>query len=88
MTGKNVYVIRLRRAVWKNEPRFRRKNPNRRWWRPCVYVGSTRLTPEQRFRKHLEGGKTAAKYPKRYGVELMDDLFEDLNPVPAKLRKL
>ena len=78
---KNLYVIRLRRAVL-NERRFGRENPDRRWWKLCVYVGSTALDPRERFRQHLTGYK-AAKYPRKYGQRLVPRLYEHLNPVRA-----
>jgi hypothetical protein len=37
------------------EARFGRVNPDDDATKPCVYVGMTGLTPEQRLTKHLAG---------------------------------
>ena len=44
----SVYVIELRREVLE-KARFARKNPELRDDKPCVYVGQTARTPEERF---------------------------------------
>lgn len=81
MRAKNLYVIRLKRAVL-DEPKFKRENPGYRWWKPCVYVGSTSLDPRERFRQHKTGYK-AARYARKYGKRLMPRVYEPLNPVPS-----
>ena len=43
--------------------------------------GTTRLTPEERFANHKAGTK-AAWGLKRYGLRLLPELFEHLNPMP------
>lgn len=48
---------------------------------PCVYVGMTGLTPEERFENHRRGLK-AAYAVRRYGVRLLPELFTHLNPMP------
>lgn len=48
---------------------------------PCVYVGMTGLTPEERFENHKKGIK-AAGVVKRYGVKLLPELYAHLNPMP------
>jgi len=82
----NVYVIELRHDVF-NERRFLEKNlgyiPGAK---PCVYVGMTGLTPEERFRRHIAGIQ-AAYYAERYGVRLCAALYERLNPLPYDLAK-
>ena len=50
----SVYVIRLRNSVLK-KGRFARANPNHIASKPCVYVGSTALTPEERYERQLHG---------------------------------
>lgn len=40
----------------------------------CVYVGETGQTPEERFAKHLAGGRTASLVVRRYGKKLRPDL--------------
>ncbi|MCA2997679.1 MAG: ribose-5-phosphate isomerase [Rhodocyclaceae bacterium] len=48
----HVYVIRLKEQVMESG-RFAKANPDRNPLKPCVYVGSTALTPEERYQKHL-----------------------------------
>ena len=43
--------------------------------------GMTGLTPEQRFANHKAGTK-AAWVVKRYGLRLLPELYEHLNPMP------
>jgi hypothetical protein len=76
----NVYVILLDDAVLKN--RFvHRLNPNRNPAKPCVYVGMTGLPVEHRFENHRNGYKSA-RIVEKYGVRLLPELFEHLNPMP------
>jgi hypothetical protein len=70
-----VYVIELSDDVGP------RQNPDLPW----VYVGQTALSPEQRFRQHRDGarnerGPLASKWPRRYGIRLRPDLY-DQEPV-------
>ena len=59
----------------------RRINPRRDSKKPCVYVGMTGLLPEERFWNHKNGEKSASVVL-RYGVRLLPELFEHLNPMP------
>ena len=59
----------------------RAANPNRDPKKPCVYVGMTGLTPEERFANHKAGIK-AAPLVKRYGIRLLPELYAHLNPMP------
>jgi hypothetical protein len=76
----NVYVVELDPAVAKIR-KVLAANPNRDPQKPCVYVGLTGLTPEQRFRNHKAGIK-AALVVKRYGLRLLPELYAHLNPMP------
>ncbi len=49
--------------------------------KPCVYVGMTGLRPEVRLENHLNGVK-AARVVREFGVRLLPELFEHLNPMP------
>ena len=69
----NVYVIELDEEVLSC-PRFLKANPDRRDDKPCVYVGSTALAPEERFEQHLAGYK-ANRYAFRYGTRLRPRLY-------------
>jgi hypothetical protein len=76
----NVYVVLLEGTVAS----FREvlaANPNRDPAKPCVYVGMTGLAPGERFSNHKAGIK-AASLVRRYGVRLMPELYEHLNPMP------
>jgi len=76
----NVYVVLLDSAVGKIR-KVRGANPKCDSKQPCVYVGLTGLTPEQRFTNHKAGLKAAAGV-KRYGIRLLPELFAHLNPMP------
>ena len=56
-------------------------NPKRDPAKPCVYVGMSGLPPEHRFENHKNGYKSAWVVEK-YGVRLMPELYEHLNPMP------
>ena len=76
----NIYVIRLDDSIYNNEWSFRDKNPGYQSGMPCVYVGMTGRTPDERFSQHKKGYKSA-KYAKKYGQELMREEFEKHNPM-------
>ena len=76
----SVYVILLDDAVAKH-PSILRLNPTRDPLKPCVYVGMTGLPVDHRFENHKNGYKSAWVV-KKYGVRLMPELYEHLNPMP------
>lgn len=76
----NVYVIELDPAVL-GERRFRARNPNYVVGMPCVYVGMTGLTAEERFANHRAGHKSN-RYARRYGLRLLPALYACFNPMP------
>ncbi|MBA2564206.1 MAG: hypothetical protein H0V09_02130 [Gemmatimonadetes bacterium] len=76
----NVYVVLLGPGVLR-ERRFRAANPQHVRGQPCVYVGVTGLTPEERLQRH-KAGVQACGYVTRYGKRLMPELYEFLNPMP------
>jgi predicted GIY-YIG superfamily endonuclease len=76
----NVYVVLLDPAVGQLR-KIRAENPKRDPKKPCVYVGMTGLTPEERFANHKAGIKDASLV-KRYGVRLLPELYAHLNPMP------
>jgi predicted GIY-YIG superfamily endonuclease len=76
----NVYVVLLDPAVSRNR-KVRAENPKRDPRKPCVYVGMTGLTPEERFANHKAGIKAAAVV-KRHGLRLLQELYAHLNPMP------
>src|SRR3982750_3045953 len=76
----NVYVILLDKKTASHRSVLR-VNPNRDPTKPCVYVGMSGLPPEHRFENHKHGYKSAWVVEK-YGIRLMPELFEHLNPMP------
>ena len=76
----SVYVVLLDPAVGKLR-KVRAANPQRDPKKPCVYVGMTGLTTEERFANHKAGIKDAYVV-KRYGIRLLPELFAHLNPMP------
>ena len=76
----HVYVVLLDKAVAKMR-KVLACNLKRDPARPCVYVGMSGLTPEARFANHKMGIK-AARVVKRYGIRLLPELYEHLNPMP------
>ncbi|MFC1629158.1 hypothetical protein ACFL3H_08615 [Gemmatimonadota bacterium] len=66
----SVYVIEL------SDEAGERSNPDL----PCVYVGQTVRSPEERFFQH-KTGKKSSRWVKMYGVRLRPDLYEDHNPI-------
>ena len=76
----SVYVILLTPAAGRIRT-VRAANPRRDPKKPCVYVGMTGLTPEERFANHKAGIKDASLV-KRYGLRLLPELYTHLNPMP------
>jgi hypothetical protein len=75
----SVYVVLLDDAV--ANPSILRVNPTRDPLKPCVYVGMTGLPVDHRFENHKNGYKSAWVV-KKYGVRLIPELYEHLNPMP------
>ena len=76
----HVDVVELSKDVLF-EAKFIKSNPNYVTGMPCVYVGMTGLDPDLRFDNHMAGIR-ANKFVTRYGLRLMTELFEHLNPMP------
>lgn len=76
----SVYVILLSNDVAKHSS-IVRLNPNRDSTKPCVYVGMTGIPVDHRFENHKHGYKSAWVV-RKYGVRLMPELYEHLNPMP------
>ena len=81
----NLYVIELKPDVFVLEAKFPEANPGYMPGAlPCVYVGMTGLTPDERFREHQRGNH-AARLVKRYGIRLLPQLYQHFNPMPYAL---
>lgn len=72
----NVYVIELSRDVLRHN-KFVDANSYLRADKPCVYVGSTCLGPEERYQQHLDGYKSN-RYAHEYAIQLMPRLYKGL----------
>ena len=76
----NVYVVLLSKAALKDRSILQR-NPARDSSKPAVYVGMTGLPVDHRFENHKNGYKSA-RLVKKYGVRLLPEMYEYLNPMP------
>jgi hypothetical protein len=76
----NVYVVLLSPAAAKVR-KVRAENPARDPAKPCLYVGLTGLTPEERFTNHKAGVKDSWVV-KRHGIRLLPEMYLHLNPMP------
>ena len=77
---RNVYVIELDSKILK-KGYFLKENPNRDPSKPCVYVGMTSKTPEERFAIHQSEHLHSSPKVREFGITLMPDLYEHLNPL-------
>ena len=82
MSEYHVYVIGLNKEVL-NIRKFREANPEYVEGKPCVYVGQSYLTPEERFEQHSNGVRSN-RFAKKYGKYLHRRLFEKLNPLSSR----
>ena len=73
----HVYVVELSIDVLR-QPRFLRANPHYAMRKPCVYVGMTGLSPDERFDKH-KAGIRANRFVRDYGLRLLPELYEAYN---------
>jgi hypothetical protein len=76
----NVYVVLLS-AEARRLHGVCAENPDADPKKPCVYIGMTGLSPEERFRNHKQGLK-AARVVQLYGLRLMPEFYEVFNPMP------
>jgi predicted GIY-YIG superfamily endonuclease len=74
-----VYVIELDPAV-RDDRSFARKNPDARPDRPCLYVGSTFKSPEERFAQH-KAGDQHSRIVRKYGVHLRPEFYRQYPPL-------
>ena len=76
----HVYVVLLSNKAAQHLS-ILRANPKRDPRKPCIYVGMSGLLPEHRFENHRHGYKSAWVV-KKYGLRLIPELYEHLNPMP------
>jgi len=72
-------VLLSKRAL--KEGSVLRLNPKRDPRKPVVYVGMTGLPVDHRFENHKNGYKSA-RFVRRYGIRLLPELYDHLNPMP------
>jgi len=73
-----VYIIDLKTAVL-NRSKFKARNPNYKEGKPCIYVGSTGIGVDERFKQHKDGYKSN-RYSKKYGKRLRYNDMKALRP--------
>lgn len=76
----HVYVVLLDAKAGKDR-KVIHCNPKRDKAKPCLYVGMTGLTPEERFANHKSGIKSA-RIVKKFGIRLLPELYACFNPMP------
>ena len=85
-----VYIIDLNKAVLGLK-KFKARNPDYQEGKPCVYVGSTGISVEERFKQHVCGKKSkkgkdlSNKYVKKYGKRLR---YNDMKNIRARKTRL
>ena len=79
MTTHNIYVIELDKQVLEKK-KFREANPDYVAGSPCVYVGMTSKTPEERFEQHKSGYKSS-RIVKQFSIRLKPRQYQSLNPM-------
>jgi hypothetical protein len=78
----HIYVIELEAAVLTFR-KVREENPLYVEGMPCLYVGQTARSPEERFEQHVSGVKSN-RYVRTFGIRLRPDLFERYNPLRSR----
>lgn len=86
----SVYVIELSRKIFTENARFRNANPQYNGVLECLYVGSTRKTPQERFEQHKKGHrtksgrKTFSTIVHKYGMYLRPSLYAHIEPLSSR----
>ena len=78
----SVYVIGLRPEVL-GKKRVADEHSDRREDKPCVYVGQTARTPEDRCSQHL-AGKHSRRIGREFGVKLKPRLYRNVKPFATR----
>ena len=77
---RSVYVVKLKNAIREKRTPLHRGQPDM----PCVYVGLTGLSPEERLENHKRDHK-ASRHVRDYGIGLMPELYDQYNRLPWRL---
>jgi predicted GIY-YIG superfamily endonuclease len=78
----SVFVIELRPDV-TGKRAFAGKNADRREDKPCLYVGQTAKTPQERFAQH-QNGVRSSRIVKEYGVRLRPRFYANVGPLETR----
>ena len=78
----SVYVVKLKREVL-TVASVEKANPDADRLKPCLYVGQTSRTPEDRFEQHM-AGVHASTYVKRFGQRLSLQYLRRSNPMTER----
>ena len=83
-----VYVIELDKEFALTR-RAREANPEQNLDKPCIYIGYTSKTPEERFQEHITGARNArgplySRVVHRYGKCLQPRKYEKYNPIDTR----
>jgi predicted GIY-YIG superfamily endonuclease len=83
-----VYVIELDKEFALTK-RAREANPKQNLKKPCIYVGHTSKTPEERFQEHKKGvrnsrGPLFSRVVYRYGKCLIPKEYRKFNPIDTR----
>jgi len=88
----NVYVIGLYPSYAKTK-KAKKQNPNYIEGKPCVYVGYTSKTPEERYKQHItgyvnkKGHKISSSTVEKFGYRrngLRPKKYKKINPIHSK----
>jgi hypothetical protein len=83
-----VYVIELDKE-FALTTKAREANPKQDLKKPCIYVGSSSKTPEERFREHIKGARNSrgplfSRVVYRYGKRLLPNEYRKYNPISTR----
>jgi len=82
MAEFNIYVIELDKKVLEKK-KFLARNPSYNPTKPCVYIGQTAKTPEERFEQHKNGVRSNT-YAREFGKYLRPRQYEKYNPLATR----
>lgn len=83
-----VYIIELNPAFAETE-KAQQANPDARSDKPCIYIGSSSKTPEERFNEHMnkkrnKKGPLFSRVAFRYRIRLIPWLYYKYNPMKTR----
>ena len=65
-----------------------RDTPGHRPGRPCVYVGETSKSPDERFDQHMAGGRLSSAIVRKYGRRLRPEDYAHIPPVRTRAESM